>query len=76
MCASLEDTDTNDCHSEQYQQAIYSREKHIKYSELSNVFGIADDTWVVGHNENCRDHDHPLRRVLDVQRSKSKTKQR
>ena len=34
------------------------------FKELPNVFGIADDILIVGYDDNDRDHDTTLWRVL------------
>ena len=34
------------------------------FSDMHNVFGIADDILVIGHDENGADHDTAVHKVL------------
>ena len=58
-------TGTNDYHLEQHCQEICFRGNIDEiFKDLPNVFGIADDILVVGHETDSRDHDDTVCRVL------------
>ena len=37
-----------------------------KFKDLCNVFGIADDTLIVGNDADGRDQDRTLRQVMQI----------
>ena len=41
---------------------MFHRKRRMKYSELSNVFGIADNILIEGHDHSGEDHDRILHR--------------
>ena len=45
---------------------MFQRRMDEIFKELPNMFGIADDTLVVGYDDYDRDHDNTLRRVLQI----------
>ena len=64
MHASLEGTDTNNYHLEQHQQCHVSKEIDEIFKDMPNVFGIADDVLVAGYEDDGRDHDKTVQRLL------------
>ena len=36
------------------------------FKELPNVFSIADDILIVGYDDNGRDHNRTLRKVVQI----------
>ena len=52
------------------------RKKEKVFKVLPSVFGIVDDTLVVGYTDSGRDHDNIVKGTANIQRSESKTKQR
>ena len=51
---------------EQPQQVTCSRENEKIFKEVSNVSGTDDDILVVGYDDEGKDHDIMLQRVLLV----------
>ena len=62
----MADIDTSDYHSEQLQQATCSREKQMRFRDLPDVFGIADDILVVKNDSNGAANDKTLCRILKI----------
>ena len=50
---------------------VFRRKTDEIFKELPNVFGIADDILIVGYDDNGRDHDNLLRRLLEICREGS-----
>ena len=46
------------------------------FSDMPNVFGIADDVLVIGYDNNGSDHDTVVHKVLQRCRGQPKIKQR
>ena len=45
---------------------IFQRKIYEIYKDLPNIFGIADDILVVGHDVDSKDHDDTIQRVLQT----------
>ena len=60
-------TDTKDCHFEQPPQGDMFQQKIDKiFKDQPNVFGIADDNLFVGYDNDGKDHDYTLQKVLQI----------
>ena len=45
---------------------MFQRKMDKIFTDLPNVFGIADDILVVGYDVDGEDHDHTSQRVLQI----------
>ena len=45
---------------------MFQRKIDETFKELSNIFGITDDILVVGYEDDGKDHDQTLQRVLQI----------
>ena len=51
---------------------MFHRSTDEIFNELPNVFGIADDTLIVRHDDNGTDHKNTMQSTADMQKRKSK----
>ena len=63
---SLEDTDTNAYHLEQHQPTgnMFQGKIDEIFNDMPNVLGIADYILAVGYDDDGRDHDETMQKVL------------
>ena len=64
--ANLANTDSRDCHLEQPHRAYIPMKNREMVTNLSNVFHIADDILVVGYDNDGKDHDNTLQKLLQI----------